>query len=141
MVQFLKSSKTGELVAVENLKPHFQIFRFEKTRGFFWNLNDEEKVELKKEIQDAYVFVCETLQKEACDILILDEILGALKNRLIEEKQLLHLIDIKPEKMELIMTGRNAPEALIERADLVTEMKDIKHYMNEGVNARKGIEF
>jgi cob(I)alamin adenosyltransferase len=141
MVQFLKTGKTGELNGIEALKPYFQIFRFEKPRGFFWTLNEEEKKELKVEVQEAYNFICKTLNEESCDILILDEVLGALKNGLVDESQLLDLIHMKPENMELIMTGRNAPEALIEKADLVTEMKDIKHYMDKGITARKGIEY
>jgi cob(I)alamin adenosyltransferase len=59
---------------------------------------------------------------------------------LLREEDLLKLIDIKPENVELIMTGRSAPKAVVDRADLVSEMKEVKHYYNEGVLSRKGIE-
>ncbi|MDT8718948.1 cob(I)yrinic acid a,c-diamide adenosyltransferase [Clostridium sp. 19966] len=141
MIQFLKTSPTGELESIKNLEPYFKVFRFESSKNFFWNLNDEEKKLLKKEVDQAYDFIMDTIKTEACDVLILDEILGALANKLIEEREIIDIIDKKPKSMELILTGRNAPEGLIERADLVTEMKDVKHYMNEGIAARKGIEY
>ena len=141
MVQFLKGSKTGEIESIKKLAPFFNIFRFEKKRGFFFTLNDEEKMELRKEVQKAFEFCVEALKEGKCDLLIMDEIMGALSNGLISEEQLLELIENKPHNIELILTGRNAPEAIINKADLVTEMKDIKHYFNEGVPSREGIEF
>lgn len=141
MVQFLKTAPTGELESINALEPYFKLFRFESTKNFFWQLSDEEKKLLKEEVRNAHEFILKTIENQACDILILDEVLGALTNKLIEEKDIIEIIDKKPKTMELILTGRNAPEALIEKADLVTEMKDIKHYMNKGVSARKGIEY
>lgn len=141
MVQFLKGGKTGELESAKKMAPFFNIFRFEKKRGFFWTLNAEEKIELKEDVQKAYQFCMQALLEKKCDILIMDEVMGALSNNLISEEQLLELIDAKPCDIELILTGRNAPETIISKANLVTEMKDIKHYFNEGVPSREGIEF
>ncbi|WP_291571938.1 cob(I)yrinic acid a,c-diamide adenosyltransferase [Clostridium sp. UBA4548] len=141
MVQFLKGGATGELHSAKRLDPYFNIYRFEKPRGFFWTLNEEQKAELKEEIQEAYNFCLKQLEDKTCDILIMDEVMGALSNKLLTEEQILHLMDKKPEDIELVMTGRNVPERIVEKANLVTEMKDIKHYFNEGVPARKGIEF
>ncbi|GFZ30571.1 cob(I)alamin adenolsyltransferase/cobinamide ATP-dependent adenolsyltransferase [Clostridium zeae] len=141
MVQFLKSNKTGELNSSELHSPNFKIYRFEKRRGFVWTLNDQEKLELKSEIMEAYNFVKEVIKERKCDILILDEVMAAIYNNFLEVSMITDLIDSKPEDMELILTGRNAPKELIERADLVTEMKDIKHYYEKGVVAREGIEY
>lgn len=141
MVQFLKSTPTGELESLKGLEPYFKVFRFQETKGFFWTLNEEEKKILKSEVQQTYEFIVKAMKDGACYVLILDEILGAYKNELITEEQIMHLINIKPVQMELILTGRNAPEWLVNRADLVTEMKDIKHYAEKGVMARKGIEY
>ena len=69
-----------------------------------------------------------------------DEILGTLKFDLISVDEVKFLIQNKPETTELILTGRNAPDELIELADLVTEMKEVKHYFQKGVMARVGIE-
>lgn len=141
MVQFLKGGKSGELESVKKLYPNFQIFRFEKPRGFFWTLNDEEKEELKSEIDNAMEFCFNSLKNKECDILIMDEIMGALTNNLVSEEKLLKLLQNKPDNVEIILTGRNVPKSIIDKANLVTEMKDIKHYFNEGVPAREGIEY
>lgn len=141
MIQFLKGGKTGELESIKALNPYFQIFRFEKSRGFFWTLSEEEKIELKEEIQKGYNFALDSLKENKCDILILDEVMGAISNKLITEEQILTLMEAKPENIEIIMTGRNVPPSIMERANLVTEMKDVKHYFGEGVPAREGIEY
>jgi len=141
MVQFLKGGETGELESAKRLAPYFNIFRFEKKRGFFWTLSEEEKEELKEEIQEAYRFCRKIMDEKQYDILIMDEVMGAINNKLISEEQMLELMENKPKEMELIMTGRNVPEKIFEKADLVTEMKDLKHYFEKGVPARKGIEF
>lgn len=141
MVQFLKGGHTGELESAKKMQPEFQVFRFEKPRGFFWTLSDEEKQELKQEINEAYEFCMKALKNKECDILIMDEVMGTLSNKLLTEEQLLELLDSKPENIEIILTGRNVPESIIKKANLVTEMKEIKHYFREGVPAREGIEY
>lgn len=140
MVQFLKGSDTGELHSVEKLHPLFKIFRFEKERGFFWTLSEQEKKELKEDIDRGFEFIEGVVANNECDVLIIDELLGVLGNRLLEVDQVLKLLNTKPENMEIIITGRNAPKEIIEAADLVTEMKEIKHYFNSGIPAREGIE-
>lgn len=141
MVQFLKTFKTGELQSVKRLDPDFKIFRFEKKRGFFWTLNDLEKAELKIEIAKAYKFCYDSLEKCQCDVLIMDEVMGALSNKLLDVEQVIKLIHIKPDNVELILTGRNVPEQIVKEVDLITEMKAIKHYFTSGVPAREGIEY
>ena len=74
------------------------------------------------------------------DVVILDEIFIALYYGLIQTDQVLEALNNRPEQVEVVLTGRYAPEALIERADLVTEMKEIKHYYSQGVLSRKGID-
>ncbi|MDA8240462.1 MAG: cob(I)yrinic acid a,c-diamide adenosyltransferase [Nitrospiraceae bacterium] len=74
------------------------------------------------------------------DVIILDEANVAVKRGLISVETLLELIKNKPARLELVITGRYADEKIIEAADLVTEMKEIKHYSNKGVKARVGIE-
>lgn len=141
MVQFLKSGKTGELNTIDELDDNFKIFRFEKRRGFVWTLTEDEKLEVKKEVRVAYDFILDVIENCKCDMLIIDEIMGVLKNEFLSVEDVLNLIRKKPKNMEIIMTGRNVPEKIIEKANLVTEMKEIKHYYKEGVPARKGVEF
>jgi cob(I)alamin adenosyltransferase len=75
------------------------------------------------------------------DLLILDEIFVAIQKGLITTEQVLDLLEKKPESVELILTGRYAPAKVVERADLVTEMRMIKHPFNQGIAARCGIEY
>ncbi|HYE84069.1 MAG TPA: cob(I)yrinic acid a,c-diamide adenosyltransferase [Clostridia bacterium] len=140
MVQFLKSGDTGELHSTEKLQPLFKIFRFERERGFFWTLSEKEKCELKEDINRGFDFIKGVVTNNECDILIIDELLGVLGNKLLEINEVVELLKSKPGTMEIIVTGRNAPKEIIEAADLVTEMKEIKHYFNNGIPAREGIE-
>ncbi|MDD2189957.1 MAG: cob(I)yrinic acid a,c-diamide adenosyltransferase [Eubacteriales bacterium] len=74
------------------------------------------------------------------DLVVMDEINTALFFNLISVSEVLTVLDLKPEKTEVILTGRYAPQEILDRAELVTEMKEVKHYYNSGVNARTGIE-
>jgi cob(I)alamin adenosyltransferase len=73
-------------------------------------------------------------------MLILDELNTACALGLVPVERMLRLMDLKPDGMELVLTGRGAPEEIVEKADLVTEMREIKHYYQQGVPAREGIE-
>jgi len=85
--------------------------------------------------------VAEIISRNKYDMIILDEICIAIHYHLFEIGKVIALLKAKPQKMEIVLTGRYAPPELIRIADLVTEMKEIKHYFNKGINARKGIEF
>jgi len=141
MIQFLKGIRSGELDAVQHLCPYFQIFRFGQTEKFFYALNEEEKKQCCEDVRRGCRFALEVMKKRECDMLILDEIMGALHNQLITIDEACHLIHHKPEQMELILTGRDAPQELIELADYVSEIKMVKHPFLKGMKARKGIEY
>jgi len=83
----------------------------------------------------------EQIKKEGYDLLILDEINIALSYDLVEEKEVLNFLKDKPPSLEIILTGRKAPERILVVADLVTEMKKIKHPHDRGIKMRKGIEY
>jgi cob(I)alamin adenosyltransferase len=140
MVQFLKGTDTGELHTLKNIE-NFKVFRFQSTEKFFWSLNEEEKKILAEDMKKAYEFVVDVLQNKKCDILILDEIMAAIHSKMYTVEDVLKLIDMKPTEMELVLTGRSAPQEIIEKADLVTEMKAIKHPFEKGIPARYGIEY
>jgi cob(I)alamin adenosyltransferase len=140
MFQFLKGAPSGELESTPLLEGRFTIIRLAETKKFFGSMDDAEKAELKTRLQAELKQVEEVLVGSDCDILILDEIMAAYHGGLVSLEEILSLIDRKPPTMELILTGRSVPEAIIARADLVTEMRCIKHYMDDGVPARIGIE-
>jgi cob(I)alamin adenosyltransferase len=82
----------------------------------------------------------EVLSSGEYDLVVFDEINTALFFNLLTVEEVLAVLDLKPEKTEVVLTGRYAPQEIIDRADLCTEMKEIKHYYNAGVDARVGIE-
>jgi cob(I)alamin adenosyltransferase len=98
--------------------------------------SEAEKTAARK----GYDRLCGILDAGTHDLVIVDEGNVAVTCRLISEQELLALMDRKPEHMELVITGRGATPEVTDRADLVTEMQEIKHYYHQGVMARKGIE-
>lgn len=82
-----------------------------------------------------------TLKDNSTDVLVLDEIMAAMRQGCLSLQEILSLLEIRSEKTEIVMTGRNVPKELTDRADLVTEMKKVKHYYDKGLLARRGIEY
>ncbi len=87
-----------------------------------------------------YLKLCEVLKQNKYDVVIAEEANVAVTYNLFKEKKLLRMMELKPENVELVITGRGATKNVIAKADLVTEMKEIKHYYKQGVKARVGIE-
>ncbi|MGI6648716.1 MAG: cob(I)yrinic acid a,c-diamide adenosyltransferase [Bacillota bacterium] len=141
MVQFLKGMDTGELHSVRTLEPQFQILRFERPHGFVWMLSKEDRQRLEKEIQIAWEYVQKLILGGECEVLILDELLDAIENKLIDLDEVIRVLKNRSEYLEIVLTGRSLPRPLMEMADLVTEMNEIKHYFHSGVPARLGIEY
>lgn len=138
--QFLKGTFSGELESAKLLAPHFVIKRFGSMTKLFWQLSPKEKAELKTMTGEGYAEILEAVQKGTYDVVVLDEIMAALEYELLPLEDVVRLIEEKAPHVELILTGRNAPAAITERADLITEMRAIKHYHEQGVEAREGIE-
>lgn len=137
MIQFLKPAQSyGEYKAAKKLKK-FKI----KSYGIkeFATPNTEEKYkELSKE---ALENATEVVKSEKYDMIILDEINFATIAGYVKLEDVLNIIEQKPKKVELILTGRDAPKEIIEKADLVTVMQEIKHPYKKGIKARAGIEY
>ena len=137
VLQFIKGSgRYGEHLAAEKLAPLLTIIQ---TGRPGW-VNTTDITEDRKVAQEALVQAEQLLKSGEYDIFICDEINGAVGFGLIDVEQVLELIRQKPEKVELVLTGRNAHPLVIEAADLVTEMCEIKHYYKAGIPARTGIE-
>ena len=137
MIQFMKGKiNYGELMAAKGIE-NFDIVQF--GRPDFVDKEDpaEEDIRLA---QEGLAFAREATRYKKCDLLILDEINVAVEWGLITVDEVLKLMRSKPADMELVLTGRYAPEEFLERADLVTEMKELKHPFQKGKLARKGIE-
>ncbi len=140
-VQFLKGSPTGEMKVFDQLKPNFTFYRGKQVKGFIWNMTEEQKEELKQVTREDFEFAREQALSDAYDVLILDEVMASISNKLIQVEDVVDLIRNKPQKLEIIITGRNAPGELVQLADYVSEISAVKHPFEKGIPARKGIEF
>lgn len=139
IIQFMKKGEWyGEIAAFENL-PGIEIFSFGGD-GFLKKGNPPGAQHLQK-AQDALSKAREIMAQNSADVLIMDELNNAVFFDLVTQAEVLALLAQKPALMELVITGRNAPDYLLEAADLVTEMCEIKHPYKNGVAARRGIEY
>ncbi len=138
LIQFMKGQiDYGELKAVIKLGGLITITQAGRSTFVHKENPDPEDARLARQ---ALELSRKALSEARLDILVLDEILCALDFKLVTEAEVLELMGSKPKKLELILTGRGATEAIIGAADLVTEMRAIKHYFDKGVADRVGIE-
>jgi cob(I)alamin adenosyltransferase len=135
MGQFMKGQSYSELKASE-LLPAFVMEQFGDPEFLKGEPTPKDYENAKKGLDR----IREVIKSGEYDMVILDEINTTLFFKLLNVEDVLEVLKLKPEKMELILTGRYAPEEIIDAADLVTEMKEIKHYFTKGVMARTGIE-
>jgi len=138
IAQFMKEYPYSELISLKNLSQWITIEQFGGD-DFVYKKELPAKEELDKAEQGLQNAKEKMLNGEY-DIIILDEAIVAIYFKLIETNDLIEFIKAKPKNVELILTGRYCPEELIDLADLVTEMKEVKHYYQKGVTSRRGIE-
>lgn len=141
MVQFIKGPwKSGEDESARLLASHFKLVKMGK--GFVGIMGDTlPREEHEKAAEEALAYAKKEITSGNWDIVILDEINNAVSLGLISKERVLELINLIPNTLHLIMTGRDAPKEFIDAADLVTEMRDIKHPYEKGIKARRGIEY
>ncbi|HJM79380.1 MAG TPA: cob(I)yrinic acid a,c-diamide adenosyltransferase [Nitrosopumilus sp.] len=141
MIQFIKGSwHYGEMDSSKRLEPEFEMIAIGK--GFVGIIDDKSpKTDHQKIAKEAIRISNEKIQSGKYDIIILDEINYAVNLNLISLADVLELIKSKPRNVDLVLTGNYAKEEVIEAADLVTEMKEIKHPFQHGIKAKKGIDF
>lgn len=138
VIQFMKGNiEYGELEMSRRLAPQFTLRQMGRETFVDKKKPDPKDIEMAA---DALRLAKKIVSENSTDILILDEINVALDFKLIPLDAVLKLLNDKPEGMEIILTGRYAPQGIIDRADLVTEMREVKHYYRGGVDARVGIE-
>jgi len=136
IAQFLKGRASSELKSIARLAPDITLKQYGR-KNFILTQPDQRDI---KKARKGLEEVKNLISSGAYDLIILDEINLLVHLKLISIEEILSLLDIKPASLELVMTGRSAHPRLIDRADLVTEMLEIKHYYPRGVPARKGME-
>lgn len=141
MIQFIKGEwYYGELTSSKRLEPEFELIA--AGRGFVGIIDDDHPIEEhEKAAKDAIEVAKQKIASGDYDIMILDEINYAVKLNLISQEDILDVIAAKPEKTSLVLTGNYVPKAVMDAADLVTEMREIKHPYQRGMKAKKGVDF
>jgi cob(I)alamin adenosyltransferase len=142
--QFLKplSLDIGERFALQLGAVRIRVEALNVPWDMSKSLEDEQAVaKAKAAISDALKRIAETAEKRFYDVLILDEIVYCISKGLASFKDIKHLIENRDPAVEIVLTGRGASKELVEMADLVTEMKKIRHPFDKGMPARRGIEF
>ncbi len=140
MVQFLKGMESGELIAAEKLGPTFTVNPGIYLKKFTWSMDDDELKNAADVQKQQFEYALQESRANKWDLIILDEIMAAIYTGMIPVEEVLAFIQSKPDSLELVLTGRNAPPSLIEAADYVSEIQEVKHPMKKGIGARKGIE-
>jgi cob(I)alamin adenosyltransferase len=141
MVQFVKGSwHYGELDSAKRLEPEFELVTAGK--GFVGILDDKSpREDHVNAANEALMVGKEKILSGKYNVVILDEINYAIQLELVKLNDVLDVIKSKPPELDLVLTGNHAAEEIIELADLVTEMKEIKHPFKSGIKAKKGIDF
>jgi cob(I)alamin adenosyltransferase len=138
IVMFMKDFSYGEIRSLKHLDAWIRLEQYGNDAFVFRKQSPDN--EDKKAAQLALKRAREAMLSTKYDIVILDEVCVAIHFGLLKSNELISLLTEKPGPLELILTGRYCPTELIEKADLVTEMQEIKHYYQKGIAARKGIE-
>jgi len=138
IIQFMKGRQTGESCSVARLAPEVTLLYFGRPGLINLRAPAPEDLALVKE---GWVLARQVLAAGEHDLVILDEINLALSHHLIPLEEALAALRARPPWVEVVLTGRQAPPELVELADLVTEMRPLKHYYQAGIKARRGIEW
>lgn len=141
MVQFIKGSwHYGELDAAKMLgEDRFRILPM--GRGFVKVGAEKPEAEDVRLVEEAWKFASEKIQSREYDLVILDEINYAISYKMLDAGRVVEALRRKPENVHVILTGRNAHPSVVECADLVTEMREVKHPYQKGIVAQRGIEY
>ena len=122
VIQFLKQKDEDEISFLGRLEPEIRLFRFQKSEKFYRELPAEEQLEEQMNMKNGISYARKVLQTGACDILILDEVLGLLDQNIVPEEEILQLMAMKSDDMHMIMTGQVISDGIMEQADDVYEI-------------------
>lgn len=139
IAQFLKNGTSTEIGLLAKY-PNVKVFSYAELKGFTNIMNDIELDDCKNANNEILAQAIKLCNSGNCDMLILDEVIACINKELLDVEMLFDFIKNRPSNIELVMTGRNPQEKLIELADYVSEICKIKHPYDEGICSRLGIE-
>lgn len=139
MVQFNKNNpKYGEIQAIQKFLPDFTVVQSGRGRILVRGQLPQEDID---ETRNCFLQGKEALQSQRYNLVIFDEINIAMDYGLLAVEEVLQMLSERPPHVDVVLTGRNAPQEIVDAADMVSEVKEIKHHYGAGINARKGMEF
>lgn len=141
VVQWLKNGQSGEVPVLKKLGIEVVVWGGEYGKKMITGTPLKDRYTIQKESESFLNQVIEKIRNHHYDLVIFDEINVAIKSGLIEEEKFLNWLRNKPYSLEVILTGREASPEILSQADLVTEMKNIKHPYDKGTKMRKGVEY
>lgn len=139
-VRFLKNEESGELAILDRI-PEIEVIHLEKSFGFFRTLSAGEQKECIRVYKELWESAVRKIRDGSYDMLVLDEFAAAYHYGMIEKESALEFFHHRPQNLEVILTGRNPAQELIEIADYVSEIQNRKHPFDRGIRARRGIEY
>jgi len=136
LVQFLKKGDYSEIRALRRFEPQLSIYQFH-SGGF---VRGKPDAAVRRAVAEGWLRARELMESGAFQLVVLDEINVVLSLGLLSSEEVISALRARPSWVEVVLTGRKAPEEVLKFADLVTEMRKIKHYYDRGLSARPGIE-
>ena len=138
--RFLKNEFSGELKILDQI-PEIEVLHLEKSYGFFKTLSEKEQ----EEVREMYGRLWNTIQRKIStgdyDMLVIDEFMAAYRYGLIPNEEAVQFLKDRPDNLEVVLTGRNPSDEILELADYISEVKMVRHPFEKGIRARKGIEY
>lgn len=138
--RFLKNENSAELCVLDQI-PGIEVIHLPKSYGFYNTQSEEEKAETKQMYEELWKYALDRAKNGACDMLVMDEFMAADRYGLIPHEEAIQFLKEKPEGLEVVLTGRDPSDELLELADYISEVKMVRHPFEKGVRARKGIEY
>ena len=140
IVRFLKTEDSGEVEVLRKI-PGITVTPCDRTFGFVFRMNEEQKREAGAYFQSRFETAVKTAVEDGVDLLVLDEILASCNYGMVREDDVAEFLRNRPAEMEGVLTGRDPSDRLIALADYVSEIKMVKHPYTQGIGAREGIEY
>jgi cob(I)alamin adenosyltransferase len=140
LIQFLKNGSSGELTILRGL-PQVKVLTGHPSTAFSHVMNAQEKTEALRLHAGQLAEAAAACRSQAVELLVLDEVFGAIQAGLLPAEQVLDLLAHKPETVEVVLTGRDPGREFLEQADYISEIACVRHPYQRGINAREGIEY
>ena len=138
--RFLKNEDSGELEILDRI-PEIHVIHLERSFGFYRTLTEEEQAEVRQMYEALWQDIVQKAETDVYDVLVMDEFMAAYNYGLIGHDAAFAFLREKPERLEVVLTGRDPDEDLVELADYVSEIRKVKHPFDRGIRARRGIEY